>query len=47
MMPNDRLQPLPRLCIVPETNAQEGIAVLFHQSFGSPLAGFQVSRVFA
>ena len=37
----DRFDPLPRLRIIPESDAKQGIAVLFHQAFGPPLARFE------
>ncbi len=37
----DRLQPLPQLRVVPETNAQQGLAVLFHEILGSSLPRFE------
>ena len=37
----DRLQPLARLGIIPETNAEKGIAILFCQTFSSPLPGLE------
>ena len=33
----DGFQPLPRFSIIPETNTKQGIAVLFRQTFRSPL----------
>ncbi len=33
----DRLQPLPQRCVVPGTNAQQGLAVFFHEVLGTPL----------
>jgi len=37
----DRLQPLPRFPIILETNAQQGIAVLFDEPFGPGLTRFE------
>ena len=37
----DRLQPLLRLRIIFETNAKQGIAILFHESFGAGLPRFE------
>jgi hypothetical protein len=37
----DRFQPLPQLRIIFESNAKQGIAILFHEPFGPRLPWFE------